>query len=175
MKYFAIIMFFFCNCLHAQEASNVAIKNTDLKANFSIKVLEAYEENSFSKVKDFYQCLEIYSAKNSSEALKKQVRENIYSLFKENIFVSDFLTPDKITLEQLLRKIESKELKFDVRNIVKETTSSNFWTVSYILAISREKEMIQKNIQQKIYFYPEEKSFGSKKKEIWSIFLGEIQ
>jgi len=174
MRYFIVIAFFFCNCLAAQEANNTMIKN-DIKANFSVKVLEAYEENSFLKVKDLYQLLEIYSAKNSSEALQKQIKENIYSLFKENVLVSDFFTSDKITIEKLLEKIASKGLKFELQNIQKEATSSNFWTASYALTISRDKEILQKNIQQKIYFYPEEKSFGNKRKEIWSILLGEIQ
>lgn len=174
MKYFVIIAVFFCNCLFGQQANNAAIRS-DIKANFSVKVLEAYEENSFSKVNDFYQFLEIYSDKNSSEALKKQVEENIYSLFKKNILVSDFFTSDKITVEKLLEKIKSKGLKFDVKSIQKETTFGNFWTTSYTLAISRDTETLQKNILQRVYFYPEEKSFGSKSKEVWSLFLGEIE
>lgn len=51
MKYFTSILFLFFNCTFAQQANNTAIENS-IKANFSIKVLEAYEENSFSKVED---------------------------------------------------------------------------------------------------------------------------
>lgn len=175
MKYFILILFVFCNCLHAQQASNYGAKNNDIRANFSIKTLEAYEENSFSKVSDFYQLLEIYSDKNSSEALKKQVEENINSLVRNDVLISDFFTSDKIIMGELLKKIQSKGLKFEVKNIRKQAASDNYWIASYTLDISGNREVVQKNISQKIYLYPEEKSFGDKKKEVWSLFLGEIE
>ncbi|WP_296145919.1 hypothetical protein [uncultured Flavobacterium sp.] len=139
-----------------------------------MKVLEAYEENSFSKVSDFYQFLEIYSDQNSSETLRNQVKENIYSLYKNNSQVTDFFSSEKITLEKLLENSKAKGLKFEVKNIQKEITSNNFWTNSYSLKISDGKEIMQKKVTQKVYFYPEEKSFGSKKKEVWIILLGDF-
>ncbi len=173
MKYFTILLFFFCNCILAQSSDN-SINRTNIKANFSMKVLEAYEENSFSKVSDFYQFLEIYSDQNSSETLRNQVKENIYSLYKNNSQVTDFFSSEKITLEKLLENSKAKGLKFEVKNIQKEITSNNFWTNSYSLKISDGKEIMQKKVTQKVYFYPEEKSFGSKKKEVWIILLGDF-
>ncbi|MBC8644695.1 hypothetical protein H9W95_13510 [Flavobacterium lindanitolerans] len=90
IKYFTVIVFLFYNCTFAQEA-NHAIAANSIKANFSVKVLEAYEENSFSKLEDFYELLEIYSAKNTPNTLKKQLEERINTLYKENTLVSDFL------------------------------------------------------------------------------------
>ncbi|HEX8575727.1 MAG TPA: hypothetical protein VF677_05490 [Flavobacterium sp.] len=173
MKYFIVIAYFFCYCVAGQEANN-ALKNNSIKANFSMKIIEAYEENSFSKVKDFYEYLEIYADEDASDALKSQVQENIYALFNNNVTVSGFFNQDKITLDQLLERIKSKGLKFTVKDIQKETTSSNFWTTSYTLEITGKNKTEQKKIKQKIYFYPEEKSFGDKKKEVWQLFLGEI-
>ncbi len=173
MNYFTILLFFFCNCILAQSFDN-SISRTNIKANFSTEVLEAYEENSFSKVKDFYQFLEIYSDVNSSEALKNQVKETIFYLYKNNSQVTDFFGSEKITLEKLLENSKAKGLKFEVKNIQKEATSNNFWTNSYTLKINDGKEIQQKKIYQKVYFYPEEKSFGSKKKEVWTILLGDF-
>lgn len=174
MKYFVFIVFLFYNCAFAQQANNAAIENS-IKANFSIKVLEAYEENSFSKVEDFYELLEMYSDKNTSNTLKKQLEERIDALYKENTLVSDFFTSDRIPVNKLLEKIAFKGLKFEVKNIQKVKTFGNYWTASYILTIQRDTETLQKNISQRIYFYPEEKTFGNKKKEVWSLFLGEIE
>jgi hypothetical protein len=174
MKYFIIISFFFSNLLSAQDANN-SVKRNSIKANFSVKEIEAYEENSFSKVNDFYQFLEIYSDINSSEALKNQVRENLKSLVVENVLVTNLFTLEKISLEKLLEEINLKRLKFEVKNIQKKSTSTNFWTNSYTLEITDGTQMQQKKIVQRIYFYPHEKSFGTKKKEVWSIFLGEIE
>lgn len=174
MKYLTIILFFFYNCVLAQSSDNSVSRNS-IKANFSAKAIEAYEENSFSKVNDFYQFLEIYSNKNSSEALKNQVRENLKSLVVENVLFSDLFTSEKITLEKLLEQINAKGFKFEVKNIQKRTTSANFWTNSYSLEIKNGDEIQRKNLVQRVYFYPEEKSFGTKKKEVWSIFLGEIE
>ncbi|MFC6096062.1 hypothetical protein ACFPVY_05340 [Flavobacterium qiangtangense] len=174
MKYFVIILFFFCNCALAQSSDDLVSRNS-IKANFSAKAIEAYEENSFAKVNDFYQFLEIYSDKKSSEALKNQVRENLKSLMVENVLVADLFTSEKITLEKLLEQINAKGFKFDVKNIQKRATSTNFWTNSYVLEIKNGTEIHHRNLVQRVYFYPEEKSFGTKKKEVWSIFLGEIE
>lgn len=174
IKYFTIIVFLFYNCTFAQEA-NHAIAANSIKANFSVKALEAYEENSFSKLKDFYELLEIYSAKNTPNTLKKQLEERINALYKENTLVSDFFTSDKITVDKLLQKVASKELKFEIKNIQKVKTFGNYWTASYILDIQRDTETLQKNISQRIYFYPEAKTFGNKTKEVWSLFLGEME
>jgi len=174
MKYFTIILFFFCNYALAQSSDNSANKNS-IKANFSAKAIEAYEENSFSKVNDFYQFLEIYSDKNSSEALKNQVRENLKSLMVEDVFFTDLFTSEKITLEKLLEQINAKGFKFEAKNIQKRITSPNFWTNSYSLEIKNGTEIQRKNLVQRVYFYPEQKTFGTKKKEVWSIFLGEIE
>jgi len=174
MKYFVIILLFFGQCVFSQEATN-SVKRNSIKANFSAKAIEAYEENSFSKVNDFYQFLEIYSDKNSSEALKNQVKENLKSLVIENVLIADLFTSEKITLEKLLEKINTKGFKFEAKKIQKQGTSTNFWTNSYILEIKNGSEIQRKNLVQRVYFYPEEKSFGTKKKEVWSIFLGEIE
>ena len=174
MKYLTIITFFFCNCLFAQEANNFAFKNS-IKANFSAKAIEAYEENSFTKVNDFYQFLEIYSDKKSSDALRNQLKENLKSLVAENVMIADLFTSERTTLEKLLESINSKGFKFAVKNIQNKATSTNFWTNSYTLEIANGTEILRKNLVQRIYFYPEEKSFGSKKQEVWSIFLGEIK
>jgi len=174
MKYFTFILFLFYNCAFAQQANNTAIENS-IKANFSIKVLEAYEENSFSKVEDFYELLEMYSDKNASNTLKKHLEERIDALYKENTLIFDFFTSDKISVNKLLDKIASKGLKFEVKNIQKVKTFGNYWTASYVLTIQRDTETLEKNISQRIYFYPEEKTFGNKKKEVWSLFLGEIE
>ena len=174
MKYFIIILFFFCNCVLAQSSDNSVNRNS-IKANFSAKAIEAYEENSFSKVNDFYQFLEIYSDKNSSEALKKQVKENLQSLVVENVLVADLFKSEKITLEKLLAEISSKGFKFEVKNIQKRANSTNYWTNSYALEIKNGTETVRKNLVQRVYFYPEQKTFGTKKKEVWSIFLGEIE
>lgn len=174
IKYFVIILLFFGQCVFSQEASNSVIRN-NIKANFSAKAIEAYEENSFSKVEDFYQFLEIYSDKNSLEALKKQVKENLKSLVVENVLVADLFTSEKITLEKLLEEISSKGFKFEVKNMQKRATSINFWTNMYVLEIKNGTEIVRKNLVQRVYFYPEQKTFGTKKKEVWSIFLGEIE
>lgn len=174
IKYFTVIVFLFYNCTFAQQANNAAVENS-IKANFSVKVLEAYEENSFSKLEDFYELLEIYSAKDTPNTLKKQLEERINALYKENTLVSDFFTLDKISVDRLLEKVASKELKFEVKNIQKVKTFGNYWTASYILTIQRDTETLQKNISQRIYFYPEAKTFGNKKKEVWSLFLGEME
>lgn len=173
MKYFVIILLFFGQCVFSQSSDNSVNRNS-IKANFSVKAIEAYEENSFSKVNDFYQFLEIYSNKNSSKALKNQVKETLKSLVVENVLFADIFTSEKITLEKFLEQINAKGFKFEAKNIQKRDTSTNFWTNSYVLEIQNGTEIQRKNLVHRVYFYPEEKFFGTKKKEVWRVLLGEI-
>ena len=50
-----------------------------IKANFSMRSIEAYQENSQNKLEEFYEYLSIYSSETNEE-LKKQIRENILAM-----------------------------------------------------------------------------------------------
>jgi len=94
----------------------------------------------------------------------------------ENSNVIDYTTEEKptISLKELLTKIENKNYLFSVSNFENSIVANDFWTTQYQLTISQNEKQKQLQFFQKVSFKPIIKSFGSTKKEVWTLFLGEV-
>lgn len=154
-------------------------KSKDIKVQFSENSVKVFQQSSQSKVKDFYEYLGLLTSKTLSEELRKQTEENIYSLVEnKNIEIIDFTSAEnaKINLQALILKLmrETYEIKFVVKSEISFPTSANYWLNSYLLEIHQNNKIESKKIEQKVYFSPQIKSFGSEQKEVWVISLGEI-
>lgn len=148
-----------------------------IKANFSQKSIEAYQENSQNKLKEFYEYLNLYSKENNIE-LRKQIQSNIFSMVQsESIQVIDFTDSNGklIDLSGLLKKIENQGYEFEVIEIESSKNISLYaWENSYQLKVSQGNHSEIRKISQTIQFEPWEKKFGSKSKLIWQIKLNEM-
>ncbi|MTH16869.1 hypothetical protein [Flavobacterium sp. LC2016-01] len=176
-KKYSIIIFSFL-CYGTVIAQSAHEKTTAIQANFTEKSIEAYQQNSMDKVSELYQYLTLYSDKNSNAELKKQLMENITSLFiEENTKIYDFLSPEKkiINLSLLLNKIENKSYEFKLKPSYNSTDLSfNSWTNQYGIEVTNGISQFNFTVNQKIYFSPNEKTFGVKNKTVWDIKLGDI-
>lgn len=179
MLKYIIALLFLSNSLLAQEAmSSTAVSSTSIKANFSAQSLEAYKESSFSKITDFYEYLQTYSDPASTDDLKTQVKAAIASLFlNKDIQVLDVTSPSLqlISIDQLLEKINRHSFKFEVKNNQNNAVYNNYWLNSYTLEVRNTTALQTFKINQKVYFFPLQKQFGTAKKTVWSVQLGEMQ
>ncbi len=151
--------------------------STAIKANFTMASVKAYQESATLKVEDYYHYLTLFSAESTSESLKNEIKSSIYNLFKsDNSLVVDYTTQEKptISLKELLAKIENKNYLFSVSNFENSIVASDFWTTQYQLTISQNENTTQLQLFQKVSFKPILKAFGSTKKEVWTLFLGEV-
>ena len=158
-----------------QNANSTA--STAIKANFTMASVKAYQESATLKVEDYYHYLTLFSAESTSESLKNEIKSSIYNLFKnDNSPVVDYTTQEKptISLKELLAKIENKNYLFSVSNFENSIVASDFWTTQYQLTISQNENTTQLQLFQKVSFKPILKAFGSTKKEVWTLFLGEV-
>lgn len=148
-----------------------------IKANFTQKSIEAYQENSQKKLEEFYEYLTMYSSESNPE-LKDQILSNIFSLTNQNIEIFDFTAVGvkKTDLKEFLFKIENQSYEFRIES---QSTSNeiglNQWQNSYVLSVSQKEKRIDFNVDQIIYFEPKEKKFGTKSKKVWEIKLGNMQ
>lgn len=153
------------------------IKTTDIEKNFTQKSIAVYQQNSMNKISELYQYLTLYSDKNTAASLKKQLKDNIFSLFKsENIKLFDFLSQEgkTIDLSLLLNKIENKSYEFNVKPPYNYSDpENNNWFTQYHLIVTNSFYEYNFIINQKIYFSPDEKSFGTKNKVVWDLKLGD--
>jgi len=148
-----------------------------IKANFSMRSIEAYQENSQNKLEEFYEYLSFYSSETNAE-LRNQIKENIFSMVETDVEILDFteINPKKIDLEEFLSKIKNKSYRFSIQS--KPASSElglNQWQNVYTLSVSQKEKTTDFKLNQIIYFEPKEKKFGSKTKTVWEVKLGDIQ
>ncbi len=148
-----------------------------IKANFTIASIKAYQESATLKIEDYYQYLTLLSSDLTSETLKAEIKTSIYRLFEsENVMVIDFTSIENspISLPDLIEKIANKNYIFSLSNYESSIVAIDYWTTQYQLTISQNNKRTEVRYFQKVAFKPIIKSFGASKKEVWTLFLGEI-
>lgn len=148
-----------------------------IKANFTIASIKAYQESATLKIEDYYQYLTLLSSDLTSETLKAEIKTSIYRLFEsENVMVIDFTSIENspISLPDLIEKIANKNYSFSLSNYESSIVAIDYWTTQYQLTISQNNKRAEVRYFQKVAFKPVIKSFGASKKEVWTLFLGEI-
>ena len=151
--------------------------STAIKANFTMASVKAYQESATLKVEDYYQYLTLLSSESTSETLKAEIRTSIFRLFEsEKVMVIDFTSTENtvISLNGLIEKISNKNFSFSVANFENSIVGTNYWTTQYQLTVTQNKISMPFQYYQKIGFKPVIKSFGTAKKEVWTLFLGEV-
>lgn len=177
INYLLIGLLFFSSFGMAQDAG---FSKKSMKASFSVETLQAYQESSFSKVNDFYEYAQLLTNPTISNDLKKEIKVAVHSLFKENnVSIINFLSSEKekISLIEFLKLIENeKNIRFKTKKKNEKVQFFNdYWINHYYLEIERNKQITIIEIKQKVYFTENTKSFGENQKEVWSVFLGEME
>ena len=129
------------------------------------------------KIEDYYQYLTLLSSDQTSETLKAEIKTSIFRLFEsENVMVIDFTSIENspISLPDLIEKIANKNYIFSLSNYESSIVAIDYWTTQYQLTITQNKIPMKFQYYQKIGFKPVVKTFGTTKKEVWTLFLGEV-
>ncbi len=172
---FLLMFLLFTFSLFSQNANTSA--STAIKANFTIASVKAYQESATLKVEDYYQYLTLLSSESTSETLKAEIKTSIYSLFEsDKVMVIDFTSTENnaISLPDLIEKIMNKNYSFSVSNYENSIVGFDYWTTQYQLTLIQNDKSKELLYFQKIGFKPVIKTFGSSKKEVWTLFIGEI-
>ncbi len=90
--------------------------------------------------------------------------------------VIDFTSTENnaISLPDLIEKIMNKNYSFSVSNYENSIVGFDYWTTQYQLTLIQNDKSKELLYFQKIGFKPVIKTFGSSKKEVWTLFIGEI-
>lgn len=172
---FLLMFLLFTFSLFGQNANTSA--SAAIKANFTIASVKAYQESATLKVEDYYQYLTLLSSESTSETLKAEIKTSIYSLFEsDKVMVIDFTSTENnaISLPDLIEKIMNKNYSFSVSNYENSIVGFDYWTTQYQLTLIQNDKSKELLYFQKIGFKPVIKTFGSSKKEVWTLFIGEI-
>lgn len=185
-KNWLLIVVLFCSFFsEAQSSMNESVKekkaavSTALNQRFSVKVLNAYQENSKTKVEDLFSYFKMLTDASLSDDLKKEVVKNINLAFKNpNEMVVDFTSNslDKISLQLFIQKLLiSEPILLSVSDEVKyDSVDSQSWKTSYTVTRTKSGIVSKTNVVQKVYFYETPKLFGTATKTVFSTLLGEM-
>lgn len=161
---------------YSQSTARISENKNSIVSNFSEASILAYQDLAVDKINDFYGYLNLYKEENSV-ALQQEIEENIRTVFlNEDVSVLNFIEDknEVVPLSVLLNECEKRSAIYEVSNFKKEMASNaNFFLIAYDLEIKNESIKKYKMIQ-KVYFFPSVKSFGSEKKNVWQLKLGEF-
>lgn len=173
-KNLILLLLLISGCSFGQEAIR---KPQGIKAEFSPKIIRAYQENSQDKITEFYEYLTLYSAEKDI-GLQSEIEKNIYSVLdSEDLEMVDFTNPEKsgIRLSEFLNKIRNGNYRFQIKSQQSsDEIGLNQWRNQYELSVSKNRAEWTYRVSQTVYFEVQEKSFGSKTKSVWEMKLGNI-
>lgn len=158
-----------------KEVSKKAVGKS-ISANFNSKVVLAYANQSERLITDFYTYLSLYNQLETSD-LQRELDKSIQQMFlSEKVLIEDFIngTNRKITLLQLLQYCKENKVVVSVKNIQNLAVNTNSFDVKYQVQITNKSETKMYNLTQKVYLFPVEKQFGTTKKTVWELKLGEF-
>ena len=169
------LLLLFSFSLFGQDVNFAAPKT--IKANFTMASVKAYQESATLKIEDYYQYLNLLSDEATPENLKREIKTSIFSLFEnEKVMVIDFTSTENttISLPDFIDKITNKNFSFVISNFENSIVASDYWTTKYQLTVTQNKISKPIILLQQIGFKPVYKNFGNTKKEVWTLFLGEV-
>lgn len=185
-KKFLFIVILLCSFfVNAQDvvkesvSEKKAATTMSLNKRFSAKVLNAYQENSKTKVEDLFSYFQMLTDASLNDDLKKEVVKNINLLFQNpNALVIDFTSDsfDKITLQQFIQKLLiSEPILFSVSEESRyDSVEYQSWKTGYTVSRTKSGIVSKNKIVQKVYFFETPKMFGEETKMVFSTLLGEM-
>ncbi len=180
-----IVVFLSSFFVEGQSSMNESVKKkkvaTEMTLNkrFSAKVLNAYQENSKTKVEDLFSYFQMLTDSKLNDDLKKEVVKNINLLFQNsNAMVIDFTSNslDRIPLQQFIQKLLiSEPILFSVSDESEyDAVEYQSWKTEYAVSRTKSGIVTKTKIVQKVYFYETPKMFGEETKVVFTTFLGEM-
>lgn len=184
-KFLFIVIFLGSFFVNAQDVVKESVSEKksatamSLNKRFSAKVLNAYQENSKTKVEDLFSYFQMLTDASLNDDLKKEVVKNINLLFQNpNTMVIDFTSDsfDKITLQQFIQKLLiSEPILFSVSDESRyDSVEYQSWKTGYTVSRTKSGIVTKTKIVQKVYFYETPKMFGEESKVVFSTILGEM-
>ena len=185
-KKFLFIVILLCSFfVNAQDvvkesvSEKKAASTMSLNKRFSAKVLNAYQENSKTKVEDLFSYFQMLTDASLNDDLKREIVKNINLLFQNpNTLVIDFTSDsfDKIPLQQFIQRLLlSEPILFSVSDESKyDSVEYQSWKTGYTVSRTKSGIVSKTKIVQKVYFYETPKMFGEETKVVFSTILGEM-
>jgi hypothetical protein len=166
--------------IQEEKAIATSSKKITLDKKMNFRVLNAFQNNSKSKVEDLFGYFQLLTNATVDDDLKKEVIKTTQQLYKTtNTKVIDFTSKSRelIPLHQFLQKLLiSEPILFSISDETQyNSVTENSWTTSYTVTRTKSGVTSKIKVNQTVYFFDETKQFGTSSKYVQSTYLGEMQ
>ncbi len=148
-----------------------------IEKNFSKPVINAYQNRALDKLNEFYNYLILLQNATTSE-LQNELKQNIKQLLiNENLSFQNIIDfqNKKYSIDEILSQVMEKKLTVAMPVVNQNAyLNHNDFEFSYTLSVTVNGQVKQLNLTQKVYLFPVEKIFGTTKKTVWELKLGEF-
>lgn len=162
----------------SNSTDSKASKTVAIERQFSKPVVLAYQNQAINTIKDFYNYINLYKETEHSSALETEIDKSIEALFLnskitlKNIFNE---TDESLSLDEFLTQCKEQHVSIFVNDFEENNTiSDTFFTFQYKINTTINNKTTTYTINQKVYFFPSEKQFGTQTKNVWQLKLGEF-
>lgn len=178
-----VLVSFFSSAQSVANKESVSEKKATKKTlnqKFAAPVLNAYQENSKTKVDDLFSYFQLLTDASISDEAKNEIVKSITLLVKDsNAVFLDFTSEskDQITVQQLIQKLLiSEPILFSVSNQTRfNSVDYNSWKIGYTVTRTKSGVTTTTKVVQKVFFYETPKAFGGTSKVVLSTLLGEME
>ncbi|WP_130735883.1 hypothetical protein [Flavobacterium sp. J27] len=178
MKKTIYIFLFFSVSFYMKGQSNAVTNvNRNIATQFSKPAVLAYQKQAEKTIIDFYNYLNLYSETTHDKDLTEEIDASIINLFlNTNIPLKNILqsSDNVITLKQFIVECHQNEKVFKFLACKENKVSDSYFELLYEIEVSENDSTTKHLIQQKVYFFPSEKHFGTTTKNVWQLKLGEM-
>lgn len=174
----AIYMMLFSICSFGQSANHTTSDHNSsvtISKVFSPMVLDAYQDQAKAKINDLYFYLNLWSKETDSNT-SNEIKSAIMKLLVDsNVRFQnlDNNTSSSLTIDQFLENSKKDKLQFTISKLQQSQIQNNSFEMEYTLEIQNFKSKKELLVSQNIFLYEKEKQFGTHKKRVWELRIGD--
>lgn len=150
-------------------------KKSSIYSQFSKVAVTAYQNQAEATISDFYNYINLYA--NSNPDLNQEIDQAIFNLFLNNsLLVKDVFNENSASLSLLefVKKCKANKATISILNFQEKAVSDTYFIFKYQITVKNNDQLNTIDMVQKVYFFPIEKQFGTEKKTVWQLKLGEM-
>ena len=183
MKNLILIIFFssFLSLVWSQSGvevtTNSKISEVTIQNSFDRISVNAYNIQAQSKVDELIEYLKIAQNPANSEELNAQLKSNVQQLFitDETLLIKQFESNEfSSNPENWMESLKQSKVKIISADLLNTEMKNSYWIYTYEFRYEVNGKSKKQKVKIQVFFKPQTKNFGSKRKAVWDLKLGNV-
>lgn len=158
------------------QSIGISTNELTIQNSFDKLTIQTYAAQGQSKVEELFEYLKLTALNENSSELDEQLLQNIHQLFTEKIvqLVSIDSKTRFYSTQQWVNDWKNSKIIVERLELAGSQLKNDHWLNQYQLIYKVNGKQKTARMEVQIFFYPELKSFGETKKEVWELKIGSI-